>query len=273
MSGHCARRVRFTALAALLGTIGVASLEGQDPREAQVARAFREFDPTARQQLLIPLLNPSLGPLRGAWPVGVQLLAQTLIEDGKDSIAAAWLRWAIRLAPDVQPDTVLFLPEVVTAYRSARAFVMRTAGSADSVAGTTWLWPPQGGEREGRLQIAASGDVPVRVEVRGVGPIAAGTSVRLAPGSYELSAVASGGDTARVTREVLPGLATVVDFSFRSAAPLAAAQQSRGKKRFPVIWVGLAAAGVAGAVALLASGGETEPPARTGTITVTFPTP
>src|SRR4029077_9023437 len=116
---------------------------GHDPRDAQVARAFHELDPAGRQQLLASALNPTLGPLRGAWPVGVQLLAQTLIEDGSDSTAAVWLRWAIRLSPDLQPDTVLFLPELVGAYQSARAFVTDTRRAGDSVAVTTWLWPAQ----------------------------------------------------------------------------------------------------------------------------------
>lgn len=258
------------ALALLLAIAGAASLQGQDPREAQVARAFREFDPAARQQLLTDALNPTAGPLLGAWPVGVQLLAQTLLEDGKDSTAAAWLRWAIRLSPDLQPDTVLFLPELVAVYRSAQAFVASTRGGADSVAKTTWVWPTQTNrDQPGRLQIAASGLVPAGVEVRGVGPVAAGGSVPLNPGSYEISAVASG-DTVRVTREVLPGVTTALLIPFRSAAAEVVPKTS--KKGFPVIWVGLGAAGAAAVVAFLVAGANA-PPAETGGIIVTFPNP
>jgi hypothetical protein len=274
MTGNWARRVRFAALAASLGMIGVASLEGQDPREAQVARAFREFDPTARQQLLIPLLNPSLGPLRGPWPVGVQLLAQTLIEDGKDSIAAAWLRWAIRLSPDLRPDTVLFLPEVITALRSARVFVTQSRGPGDSLAVTTWVWPAsRAGEPMGRLQIASSGAVPARVVVRGVGGVAAGASTPLSPGSYEISAVTVGSETVRLTREVLPGITTVMEFTVRPPAPQVVTKPPppRKKSGFPVVWAGLGAAGAVALIAVLTTGGS-EPP-QTGGITITFPGP
>src|SRR5712691_7115186 len=143
MMRDIARRVRFPGLVLLLGVAGAAPLRGQDPRDAQVARAFNEFDATRRLQLLMSALNPTSGPPRGAWPVGVQLLAQTLIEDGQDSTAAVWLRWAIRLSPDLRPDTVQFLPVVIAAYRSARDFVMRTRTKADSAAPVTWLWPAQ----------------------------------------------------------------------------------------------------------------------------------
>ena len=130
-------------LVVLLSVVGAGSLRGQDPRDAMVARAFNEFDAARRVQLLMSALNPTAGPPRGAWPVGVQLLAQTLIEDGQDSVAGVWLRWAVRLSPDLQPDTVQFLPKVVVAYRSARDFVLSTRAPGDSTAATTWLWPAQ----------------------------------------------------------------------------------------------------------------------------------
>ncbi|PYP90928.1 MAG: hypothetical protein DMD34_16530, partial [Gemmatimonadetes bacterium] len=181
-------------LVVLLSVVGAGSLRGQDPRDAMVARAFNEFDAARRVQLLISALNPTAGPPRGAWPVGVQLLAQTLIEDGQDSLAGVWLRWAVRLAPDLQPDTVQFLPKVVVAYRSARDFVLSTRAPGDSTAATTWLWPAQEtGERVGRIQVAAAAmGVPVRVDVKGVGPIGAGGSIPLNPGSYQISASAAG---------------------------------------------------------------------------------
>ena len=227
-------------------------------------------------------LNPTSGPPRGAWPVGVQLLAQTLIEDNKDSLAGVWLRWAVRLSPDLQPDTVQFLPRVVTAYRSARDFVMSTRAPSDSVAATTWLWPSQAtGESVGRLQIAASAlPVPMRVDVKGVGPMSAGGSVPLNPGSYQISATASGFDSARVTREVLPGVTTVLELHLKSIQTQVAVKQQpvvserqtvvtrERKKGFPIVWVAAGVGAAAVAVALLAGGGSKG--LQTGGITITF---
>jgi hypothetical protein len=287
MTHHTVRGLGTKGLVLLLSVALAPTLRGQDPRDAQVARAFNEFDAARRLQLLMSALNPTSGPPRGAWPVGVQLLAQTLIEDGQDSVAAVWLRWAVRLSPDLQPDTVQFLPKVVSAYRAARDFVNATRAPGDTEAATTWLWPSQTGEKVGHLQIAASAvTVPVKLDVRGVGPIGAGGSVPLSPGSYQITASAPGYDSVRVTREVMPGVTTVLDFRLRSAlaqvapkpqptpakapppAPVAAQQKKGG---FPVVWVvaGVAAVGVA--VAVLA-GGKSNPP-TSGGLTVTIPNP
>jgi len=229
------RRPRLHRLVLLLSVMGAASLRGQDPRDAMVARAFNEFDAARRLQLLMSALNPTSGPPRGAWPVGVQLLAQTLIEDRQDSVAVVWLRWAVRLSPDLQPDTVQFLPRVVSAYRSARDFVMTSRSPDDSLATTTWLWPAQQtGDRTGRLQIASSSLAsPMQVDVRGVGPVAAGGAIPLGPGSYQIKASASGYDSARVTREVLPGVTTVIEFHLRSTAPQIAVKAPPATPRSP----------------------------------------
>ena len=131
-----------------------------------------------------------------------------------------WLRWAVRLSPALQPDTVQFLPKVVVAYRSARDFVLGTRAPGDSTAATTWLWPAQEtGERVGRIQVAAAAmGVPVRVEVKGVGPIGVGGSIPLSPGSYQISASAAGYDSMQVTREVLSGVTIRTEDDRREAA-------------------------------------------------------
>jgi len=284
-----AQGLRPHGLVLLLSVVAAGSLSGQDPRDAMVARAFNEFDAARRLQLLMSALNPTAGPPRGAWPVGVQLLAQTLIEDGQDSLAGVWLRWAVRLSPDLQPDTVQFLPKVVVAYRAARDFVLSTRAAGDSTAATTWLWPAQDtGERVGRIQVAAAAmGVPVRVEVKGVGPIGVGGSVPLSPGSYQISASAAGYDSMQVTREVLPGVTTVLEVRPRSAlarvapkvlpppgrptpAPGAAPQKKKG---FPVVWVVVGAGGAAALVAILAGGGGGGGGggATTGGMSFTFP--
>ena len=286
MTREIAGRLRLHAIVLVLGVVGAASLRGQDPRDALVARAFNEFDAARRLQLLMSALNPTAGPPRGAWPVGVQLLAQTLIEDGQDSLAGAWLRWAVRLSPDLQPDTVQFLPRVIAAYRSARDVVLRTRTPGDTYAATTWLWPAQEtGERVGRLQVSsATVGVPVRAFVEGVGLIGAGGSAPVAPGSYTVSVSAPGYDSVRVTREVLPGVTTVLDFRLRSAlaqaapppqaapaAPTPVAAPPR-RKVFPVVLAVVGAGGAAAAAVILVAGkGGGGSTVTTGSITVTFP--
>ena len=121
----------------------------------------------------------------------------------------------------------------------------------------------------------------------------AGGSVPLNPGSYQIGVTAAGYDSIQVTREVIPGVTTVVDFRPINravpvaAAPAAAAQPrpaapppaaptpapaaSSSKKKFPVLLVVGGAAAVGVAALLLAGGGDEE--ATTGGITVTFPNP
>lgn len=288
MRHYRATTLRVGVFGFLLNVVVAAALVGQDPRDALVARAFNEFDAARRQQLLMSALNPMAGPPRGAWPVGVQLLAQTLIEDGKDSVAAAWLRWAIRLSPDLQPDTVQFLPRVVAAYRAAHAFVSQTRSPADSAAVPAWLWPTQGAaDSVGRLQVAGPSAMPMRVEVKSVGPIGLGSTIPLSPGSYHIIASAQGYDSIRVTREVVPGVTTVLEFHFRSAAAVArvtpkrpaeevthpTGAQPQTKKGFPWVWVAVGGAGAV-ALAVLLSGKPPQPPPRTyGGIIITFPSP
>lgn len=279
---HIARGLRRSGLVLLLSVAGAGSLRGQDPRDPLVQRAFNEFDAGRRTQILVSALNPTLGPPRGAWTVAVQLLAQTLIEDRKDSLAAAWLRWALRQAPDLQPDTVQFLPTVVAAVRAARAFVVLTRSPQDSGAATTWQWPTQETvATQGTLRATAPGLVPVKAEVKGVGPIDVGRGIPLNPGSYQIIASASGYDSLRATREVLPGIMTSVELRLRATLAQLLPEQptrptvppvegQRKKKGFPVIWV-VAGAGAAVAAAVLLGGGG--PKSTTGGITITFPNP
>ncbi|SRR6266566_1861578 len=279
--------MRRYALWAVLLVGAAGRLGAQQPCDSVVARAFNEFDAS---RMLIPALDPRVCPPQHAsWAVGVQLLGETLIEGGRDSLATLWLRWALRLAPEMKVDTVVFTPRLAAAYQSARGFVGRSVSGGDSLVVTTWLWPTADvtGERQGRIQVAAAGvTVPVRVEVKGIGLVGASGSIPVNPGSYEIRAAASGFDSTWVMREVLPGITTVLELHLRPvvarvvakppSAPAVPPQERvaepQKKKRFPVV---LAVVGVAGAgalVAILAGGGNSsEPP--TGGITITFPNP
>jgi hypothetical protein len=272
------RRGGGTVLALLLLAGAAGRATAQDPREGKVARASNEFDTARRLQLLTSALDPTLGPLTGAWPVGVQLLAQTLIEEGNDSLAGIYLRWAVRLSPGLQVDTVQFLPEVATAYASARRFVVGSGTAADSLVGTTWAWAPEGSTAtRGRLQLSApTVGAALRASVEGAGTPQPGAATELAPGSYRVSASAPGYDSLAVTREVLPGVTTLLELrprrtSVAAAEPAAprqipAANATVGvqepKKTFPVALV-LGGVAAVGAVVALRYGGRRGQPTAT----------
>jgi hypothetical protein len=259
---------------------GVAALGAQGKRDSLITRAKEEFDAARRIQLLVTALDPTLGPLRGAWEEGVQLLAQSLIDDERDTDAAVWLRWAVRLAPAMQADTVQFPPQVTTALQAARQFVNQTRTPADTATTTTWEWPAGGIDRgPARIQVGAVGGAPLQVSVDGGAVLGPGGSLQVAPGSHSVVATAAGHDSVRVTIEALPATTTVVRF-WVHARPVAERQQAAGPvhlaaparhRRFPWVLAVVGAAGAGTAIVLLA--GKKEPQRATGGITITFPNP
>ena len=264
--------VRWARLAGALAlaTLAVAApLAGQATRQELVARAQNEFDPARRVQLLTSALDPSQGPPDSSWVLATQELAQTLIVEGKESLATTWLRWAVRQAP-IEPDTVKFLPSVVAAVREAKRAVGAAQTAQDATAVTSWMWAAPGSAvDEGILRISPGSTPSLAIEVEGIGAIPVGTDVSLRSGSYALSASAPQHTGARSTREILPGVTTVVEFRLAATGikpdqPVATAKK---KSKVPYIAAGV---GVVAAVCLLAiCKGEDEEP--TGSISVTFP--
>jgi hypothetical protein len=159
--------------------------------------------------MLVVGLNPAGGPRDTLWVASVHRLAHVLIDDGKDSLAAVWTRWALRLQPGLVVDTLHFPPAVQDAFALARAFVT-AEGSGDTLAETSWDWLRRTGDaRQGALRIERSA-VPISAFVEGVGPLAVADTQALAPGSYTIVVSAPGYFRTRVTREVLPGVTTVL---------------------------------------------------------------
>jgi hypothetical protein len=257
----------------------VAPLHGQARRDSLLAAATAEFDAKRRIQLLVSALDPSIGAPDSSWTTSVQLLAQALIDEGQDAVAAAWLRWALRLSPGIQPDTVRLLPTVLTAYHAAREFVRQTTAPQDSVVATNWIWPVFGGGHEtGRVQIAASA-LPgsAQIAVEGIGTTRVGAPLEAGPGSYVMLAWAAGYDSVRVTREVLPGIITMLHPNLHlipPRAPVVPSVAQRSPKHFPWLIAALGAAGAGGVVALLAGGGGGGGGSKnTGGIIINFPAP
>jgi len=209
--------IAAAAVAVFAGTGGAQQSRAELLRSAQ--SAYDDFAPERALDLLKVAVNPALGPTDTAWVRGVHLLTQILVEANNQDLAKSWARWAVRVAPDMRVDTVNFLAGVVAAFREARAFTSaRTAG--DAVTRTSWRWVTRGStETRGRI-IAEAAGMPVAVNVRVVGGaiIPPGIGLALAPGSYEFEAAAPGYLPARLTRELLPGVTTVLTFSLTSAA-------------------------------------------------------
>jgi hypothetical protein len=212
------RRLVFAVVAIAASTTS-ATAQSRAELLRTASAAYDDFAPQRAIDLLKAAVNPALGPTDTAWVRGVQLLTQILVERGNQDLAKTWARWAVRVAPEMTIDTVNFVAGAVAAMREARAFTSaRTPG--DVVTRTSWRWPLRGSsERNGRVVVEpAAMPVPVNVRVVGGGLVPAGVGLSLPPGSYEIEAAASGYLPARLTREVLPGVTTVLAFSLTSAA-------------------------------------------------------
>ena len=261
---HCA------ALLPVLYLAWSAEVSAQNPRAETVRRAVAELDAGRRVNLLAVALNPLAGPVDTAWASAVQMLAEALLERGDVRLAAVWLRWALRQTPDLKADTVRFLPEVAVALQAAREFVARTRTPDDSLPREEWRWPAQDVlAGQGRLQVDASIPAAASVWVSGEGmdTTLVTQALALAPSSYGLQARAPGYRDAAITREVLPGVTTVVAFRLRplpvqvAQAPAAAPPVPRRpaavapkRKGFPWLWVGVGAAAVTGGTLALLGG-------------------
>ncbi|HEU4993425.1 MAG TPA: trypsin-like peptidase domain-containing protein [Gemmatimonadaceae bacterium] len=208
------------ALLAWLSFTGVAAAQQSRGELLRAATsAYDDFAPERAVDLLKVAVNPALGPTDTAWVRGVHLLTQILVESNNQDLARTWARWAARIAPEMAIDSVNFVAGAVAVLREARAFTgARTPG--DVVTRTTWRWVGRGStETRGRILVDAAGmPVPVSVRVVGGALVPAGLGLSLPPGSYEIEAGAPGYLPARMTREVLPGVTTVLAFSLTSAA-------------------------------------------------------
>jgi S1-C subfamily serine protease len=183
----------------------------------QAMAAYDDFESERASTLLWTALDPATGAPDDAWATGVQLMAQMLIEEGEETLAAAWLRWAVRQWPELPVDRATFLPEVIAAIQVARSFV-GTRSAGDRVTRTRWDWPDRVSTGDqGTLRIEP-GAIPIRGEIQGVGEFPAGRSLTLAPGSYRIEATAEGYEGAVVTREVLPGVTTSLVFDLATTA-------------------------------------------------------
>jgi hypothetical protein len=111
--------------------------QAQQTREEIIRAALEEFDVDRAFAGLRAGVDPNLGPPDSLWAVGVMRLAEILWERDQTEEAATWLRWAIRLWPEMPVDSVALLYDIVAAHGRAKQFV-GPASAADSATHTTW---------------------------------------------------------------------------------------------------------------------------------------
>jgi len=162
--------------------------------------------------LLSKGLDPKAGPPNQLWQQGVERLADMLLVLRQDSLAATWLRWAIRLAPDFDVDPELVPPAVVRAAASARAFVDATPHDR-FVARTHFDWPTTISAQAPGIVRLAPAPIPITARVGADQFLRGGESRGLSSASYDVVVSAPGYLPTRLTVEVLPGVTTVVAVS------------------------------------------------------------
>jgi hypothetical protein len=217
------------AVLAFTALIGHDSVAAQD-RSELISQARAQPTDSLAMHVLLQAADPGLAPLDSLWAVSVHDLALTLVGVGEATDAGVWLRWSARHGA-VWPIDRSLPSDVVDAYDQAVSTVQSGGGLGDPVVSTSWRWPGVfDADAPGVVAvISADPSTQMTVSVQGSGTVAPGEDLTLPAGTYELVASADGYESARVEREILPGVATVLAFDLvpvLSDAPRAAAIRS-----------------------------------------------
>lgn len=210
-------RIRPPAVAvlAICAVMLAVPAAAQETRRALIDRAIADFDRTETTRLLMLAVDPDRAPPDSLWTFAVHYLAETLLLDLDDAEAASlWLQWQVRHGASVSMNAELFRAPAVELHARVALAVERSRGPGDEWTRTTWRWPALADRMDRRAPgtLVITGidpNVAVQAAIAGRGPVQSGAS--LPPGSYELEIVAEGHEMARITREVLPGVTTVLE--------------------------------------------------------------
>lgn len=208
-----------------LGTLLLIALV-PGPAHSQATRASlqqgHEAYDFAEFERAIPLLSlgldPAAGPRDSLWVSGLHKLAHALIENGQDSLAMVWLRWAAREAGTIPVDSINFPPLLVQALASAQRFVHRGIGDS-VVVSLSYEWPTTAVASGPGLILVQPAQSATNVLVAGRDSIPVGVATTLQSGSYTVVARADGYQPARPTVEILPGVTTVLAFTLAPVLP------------------------------------------------------
>ncbi|GIW53241.1 MAG: hypothetical protein KatS3mg081_2596 [Gemmatimonadales bacterium] len=209
------RRNPRTALLAIPASLlclayppGLQLAAAQTGRQALVqgneAYDFAEFERAVR--LLAIGLDPGAGPQDSLWVSGVHKLADALLQSGAEQLAAAWVRWAVRLMPEFPIDSINFPPRVTAAFRAARDFT--AANPLPATVSLSWVWPTEPAATDQGALVIQPGNVSLTATLEGGAALYPGVPVNLPAGSYTLIAYAERYNPVRATVEALPGVVT-----------------------------------------------------------------
>jgi len=204
------RTIKGCSLVVLAALAFSGSVAGQSSRESIILEAREEFDDTVAVGLYQSALDPALGAPDTLWVVAGLEMADRLIMLDQGGQASLWLRWIARHGPAWSFDREWY-DAVVDEYDLA---VEEVEGAGDeSPATTAWRWPSEvGGSGTGFVEVeSAAVAESVLVAVEGEDQPQTAESLELDPGTYSLLVSAEGYEAARVVREVLPGVVTVLD--------------------------------------------------------------
>lgn len=210
-------RLRHVFMALWLLTFGFClTAHAQTDRAALVRRgvnALYNLDIEQAREYLTEAVDPTMDAPDSIWAVGIQFLVQLHLEVGNTELANSWMRWAVRLDPDMQIDMAQATPAVIESWQNA-VDVVRGGTPGDSLVETTWEWPGLGSrETSGRLRIPQHDLLsPITVMVENQGTVVAGESIELPPGSHRIRVEADRYESVEVTREILPGVTSVMAF-------------------------------------------------------------
>jgi hypothetical protein len=192
----------------------------QSGREAliQGTQAYDLADFDRAIMLLSQGLDPAASPRDSLWEVGVQKLAHALLERDQASLAETWLRWALRLEPQMVPDSVNFPPSIWLAFDRAKSLLPDTSPDTATVR-RSWNWGAGSAATSGGWLLVRSSGPMITASIENGDLLSTGAPRSLEPGSYSILVTAVGYEPVRVTVEVLPGVSTQLLFSLRRIPP------------------------------------------------------
>lgn len=213
-------RLRQYAIIACVALVAVTSpATAQNTREDLIGRARAEFSDTASLRLLLSALDPARGAPDSLWAVAGYDLASVLLRTDQEPLASTWLRWLTRHASAWPMDRIQYPPAVVQAYDQA---VADTRGTTDSVR-TSWQWPQRFDPTAPGTVRAVSTDPSTIFALSAEGrDEPAARTLGLPPGTYTLDVIARDYEPIRVTREILPGVTTILEVDPVPLLPTAA---------------------------------------------------